>query len=344
MDSQQPIRVGIAGFGTAGEFFHGRFIAADPTFELVAVVTGNPERAARAGRLAPGVRAVPDIDALLAVGVDLVVVASPPGTHRDNVIRALRAGAAVVVDKPVAPSVAQVEEMIAVATQTGSPLTVYQNRRYDRDFRTIRRLLAAGAIGAPHSFESRFEWWKPDVHNWKAQTSPADGGGTLLDLGPHLVDQAVQLLGPVASIDHARLRILRSGGLSEDDVFACMTHRSGAVTRLSMGALVGLEGPRLRLSGDAGTLSIDGKDQQEDLLRAHDASPGDPGFDVDSRPLLFGAGGPVRQLPLDTGSYGDFYAAVGRSLRAGTPMPVDPRDSVEVMRLLEEIRRVADSA
>lgn len=333
------IKVGIAGFGTAGEYFHGRFVAADPAYDLIGVVTHREERAARARALSPHAEAVPDIDALLALDPDLVIVASPPNAHRDNVIRALEAGCAVVVDKPVAPSRADVEAMIAADTM--GRLTVYQNRRYDRDFRTLQRLVHEGKVGRPHTFESRFEWWKPDVDNWKAATSAADGGGTLLDLGPHLIDQAVQLLGRVTAVDYASLRTLRPGGQSEDDVFICLSHESGAQSRLTMSALVGLEGPRLRLSGDAGTLTIDGKDEQEAKLRGQDASPSDPGFDVDSRQFSFAAGGQASRVPLDHGSYADFYAALARSLRDGSPVPVDPRDSLEVMRIIEEVRRAA---
>lgn len=343
MDGRAPIRVGIVGFGTAGEYFHGYFLAADPAYEIVGVVTGNPQRTERVRALAPGAKVVPDLERLLALSPDLVVVASPPKAHQDNVIRALRAGSAVVVDKPVAPSAEAVEAMIAVSRETGSALTVYQNRRWDRDFRTLRRLLGEGKVGTPHTFESRFEWFRPDVSNWKGQTTPEDGGGSLLDLGPHLVDQAILLLGPVRSVDYASLRILRRGGRSDDDAFVCLTHASGAVSRLSMGSFVGLEGPRLRLSGSEGTLAIDGKDQLEAALRYGGARPSDDGIDVDTRHMRFAAGGDVEELTLDRGSYAEFYAAVARSLRDGSPMPVDPADSLEVMRILEEVRRVADT-
>lgn len=340
MQTQLPITVGIIGFGTAGEYFHGSFLAADPSYQIVGVVTTDESRAERVRRLAPAAQVVPDVDALLGMSPELVVVASPPKAHENNVIRALHAGSAVVVDKPVAPTLEAVEAMIGAAEESGAPLTVFQNRRWDRDFRTLRRLLDEGKVGVPHTFESRFEWWKPDIANWKAELTPADGGGSLLDLGPHLVDQAIQLLGPVHSLDYASLRTLRPGGRSEDDVFICMTHRAGAVSRLSMGALVGLEGPRLRLSGSAGSLAIEGKDEQEAALRTGGASPRDQGFDTDSRSLRFGSGGAVEQVPLDRGSYADFYAAVARALREGAAMPVDPRDSLEVMRVLQEARRI----
>lgn len=333
------IRIGISGFGVAGEFFHGAFLAADPTFEIVAISTTNPERAARAARLGPVVR---DFEGLLAAEPELVVVASPPQVHREQTMAAIEAGCHVVVDKPFAPTLADAEAMVDAASRAGVLLTVFQNRRFDRDFTTLQRLLSEGAVGTPHTFESRFEWWKPRIDaSWKSTTSAADGGGLLLDLGPHLIDQALQLFGPVRAVRSATLRTLRAGASAEDDVFIVLDHEHGVQSRLAMSSLAASMGDRFRLSGDGGSIVIRGLDEQEAALRGRHARPNEDGFRTDRRSLALSDGTGTSQLPLDEGSYGDFYAQVATAIRSGGALPVDPTEALEVMRVLEEIRDTA---
>lgn len=334
---------GVIGFGVAGEFFHSRFLATNPNYELRGVVTTDAARSQRARALAPTVEVFASAAEMLQSGqFDLVVVASPPALHVEHATAALAHGAAVVVDKPFAPTVADANRIVEAAVTHDRPLVVYQNRRWDRDFRTIQRMLADGALGTPHTFESRFEWWKPELgQTWKSTTAVDAGGGVLLDLGPHLVDQAVQLLGPVRTIAHARLRTLRDGGAADDDAFLELVHESGVVSRLSMGSLVGVMGPRFRLSGTKGTVVVEGLDQQERALRVDGAMPSDPGFDHDTRVAHFGAGDERATIALDPGSYQDFYDAVAAAIRGQGPVPVDPRDAVRTMEILEEARRLA---
>jgi len=338
------IRTAVIGFGIAGEYFHARFIIGNPAFELVGVMTSSPERAVRARALAAGVEIVTSVDEVLRLRPDLVVVASPPALHCEHAGTALDAGAAVVIDKPFAPTAGEAENIADMAEEVGLPLTVFQNRRWDRDFATIQRLLREGQVGSPHSFESRFEWWKPDLgEEWKSKTSVAGGGGILLDLGPHLVDQAVQLLGPVTEVPYARLRTVRAGGCADDDAFVELLHESGAVSRLFMGELVGAMGPRFRLSGDGGTLTIDGLDEQEERLRQQDAMPTDRDFDIDSRSVEFAAGPSTRAIALDHGSYASFYEMLVEAIHGEGPVPVAPSDAIITMRLLDEVRRVASA-
>jgi predicted dehydrogenase len=189
-----PIRVAALGFGTAGRLFHSPFVVANPAFELRTIVTTNPERAATAQAKYPGVQVIGDAFAVNAVDHDLVIVATPPATHGELATNALQIGLDVVVDKPFAPTSAEGRELIALAARLGRRLTVFQNRRWDADFLTLRRLLAEGELGEVFEFESRFEWWRPGgMTGWKGETSVADGGGILFDLGTHLIDQALQL-------------------------------------------------------------------------------------------------------------------------------------------------------
>lgn len=332
------IRVGIIGFGVAGEFFHGAFLAADPNYEIVGVVTRDTERVARVRDI--GARPVASLEELLELSPDLVVVASPPKVHAEHAIAALQHGCHVVVDKPFAPSVLEAESICRAAERAGRSVTVYQNRRFDRDFVTVRRLLTEGLVGEPHTFESRFEWWKPQVdESWKSATSVEEGGGLLLDLGPHLVDQAITLFGPVARVRHADLRTLRAGAVAEDDVFIELEHDRGVLSRLTMSSLAASMGDRFRLSGDDGCLVVRGLDEQEHALRSTGASPSDPGFRRDSRSVTVGPS--EQQIPLDEGSYGDFYRQLAAHLREGATPPVDIAEALEVMRVLEAVRAAA---
>src|SRR6476660_1557231 len=146
-----PIRTGIIGFGLSGRIFHAPFIAASPAFDLTTIATSSPERSAEARAAHPLARIVPTPGALIAAirqdGLELVILASPPHVHREQAIAALEAGAAVVIDKPFAPSVADAEAIIAAADAAGRPLTVFQNRRWDGDFLTVRALRDRGALG-----------------------------------------------------------------------------------------------------------------------------------------------------------------------------------------------------
>ncbi len=197
-------RVGIIGYGMAGRVFHAPLVAATPGLEVAVVVTGDAARTAQARADHPGADVVPDAEALLGRPdpVDLVVVAAPNQAHLPLARRSLAAGMAVVVDKPLAASAGEGRWLVEEADRTGGLLTVFQNRRWDGDFLTVRRLVAAGRLGRVHRFESRFERWRPYVRtgSWREDPDPARAGGQLFDLGSHLIDQALVLIGPATSV------------------------------------------------------------------------------------------------------------------------------------------------
>ncbi|KZX21605.1 Gfo/Idh/MocA family oxidoreductase [Rathayibacter tanaceti] len=272
------IRVGIVGFGLAGSVFHGPFLAADPAFEVVAVATRDPDRAASAASAHSAAQIVPDLEAVLAEQPDLVVLATPPSVHREQAEAALAAGAAVVIDKPFAPSTADADAIIAASEASGAPVFVFQNRRWDSDLLTLRRLLAEGALGEVFRFESTFERWStPKTGRWQNRIGTHEGGGILFDLGSHLVDQALMLFGP-ASVTAAETRVVHPGGASEDDAFVSLLHGGGVRSHLTMSRVARATGPRLRVLGSRGAFSIDGLDPQEAALRSGRSRPEEPGF------------------------------------------------------------------
>ncbi|ACZ89575.1 Gfo/Idh/MocA family oxidoreductase [Streptosporangium roseum] len=334
------LRVGLIGYGVAGAFFHAPLIAATPGLSLSAVVTGNPGRAAEV-REKYGARAVGDA-AELWDSSDLIVVASPNRTHVPLAEAALKAGLPVVVDKPLAATAAQARALVRLAGELGLMLTVFQNRRWDGDFLTAERLVSSGELGTVSRLESRFERWRPiPKGGWRELGGAEEIGGLLYDLGSHLVDQALRLLGPVTHV-YAESDIRRPGVASDDDTFIALTHAGGARSHLWAGAVAPRLGPRFRILGSEAGYVKHGLDVQEDRLRAG-LTPDSPGFGEEPRERWGTLGTDEANHPVRTepGAYADFYRAVAASLRDGAPPPVDPAEVIEALTVLEAARRSA---
>jgi predicted dehydrogenase len=341
MSKGAPLRAGIIGFGLAGRVFHAPFLATNPAFTIAAIATSDADRAAQASAAHPDAT-IMTTDALLAhaADLDLIVLASPPHVHREQAVAALEAGAAVVIDKPFVPSVADAEAIIAAAEKAGRPLTVFQNRRWDGDFRTVTRLVQSGALGTVHRFESTFErFGAPRQGTWQGQISPAQGGGILFDLGSHLIDQALTLFGP-ATLEVAELRAVREGLGSEDDAFLSLRHENGVRSHLTMSRVAAQSGPRFRVLGDESGYSVYGLDGQEPDLKVG-RWPGSEGYGETPKAdwgLLGVDNGeqPLTPVPTEQGGYPDFYAQVAASIRDGAPVPVDARHALETVRIIEQ--------
>ncbi|MGO4533830.1 Gfo/Idh/MocA family protein [Leifsonia sp. 2MCAF36] len=333
MSGGSPIRVGLIGYGVAGRVFHAPFLAADPSFELAAVVTSQVDRLAAD---VPDATAVPDVDALLAhPGLDLVVVASPTPLHVAHATAAVEAGLPTVVDKPFAPDAESGRALIERAEAAGVRFTVFQNRRWDGDFLTLRHLVDEGTLGDVRRFESRFEWWKPTADDsWKSTTSAGEGGGILFDLGAHLIDQALLLFGP-ARVAHAELRN-RRGGQADDDAFVVLEHDSGTTSHLWMSAVAPISGPRFRVLGAHSGFVSWGLDPQEGQL-AGGMRPHDRRLGRAIAPARLGTDAHPDEVTLAAGDYADFYRRLAASLRGDAPPPVNPRESLAVLELIDTI-------
>jgi predicted dehydrogenase len=242
----------VIGFGSSGRTFHAPFLEASPDFSLDVLVTGDPDRQRAARELYPGARICAGVEELYDAAdvVDLVVIGSPPATHVPLARRALRQGLAVVVDKPFCVRAEEGRQLIDEAARAGVPLTAFQNRRWDGDFLTLREVVGSGRLGHVRRFESRFEWWKPsEPKAWKRESPPSEGGGILFDLGAHVIDQAIQLFGPVQEA-YAELAAHRTAGV-DDDSFVSLLHDSGVRAQLWMNGMAAQTGPRFRVLGSA---------------------------------------------------------------------------------------------
>jgi scyllo-inositol 2-dehydrogenase (NADP+) len=338
-----PLRVALAGYGLAGATFHAPLIAATDGLELAAVVTRDPQRRAQLAADHPGAVAVDALPEALD-DVDLVVVASPNRFHAPLARTAIEAGRHAVVDKPLAVTAGEARALADAARDAGVVLVPFQNRRWDDDFLTLRREVQAGRLGRVLRLESRFDRWRPAIREgvWREEADPAAGGGLLLDLGSHLVDQAVQLLGPVTTV-YAELDVRRPGAVVEDDVFLALAHVGGARSHLWAGVHAADDPPRFRVLGDRGAFVSYGLDQQETQLRAG-ARPGeDEDFGVRDVAATGGAtfhdgSGTAQPVALERGRWVDFYPGVVAAIRDGAPPPVAARESVGVLELLEAAR------
>jgi predicted dehydrogenase len=339
------LRVAIAGYGLAGEVFHAPLIAATEGLALVAAATSDAARGTRVRAAYPGVEVAADAEALLrdVPAIDLLVVATPNRLHVPIARAALARRIAVVIDKPLAPDAAAAAALVDDFAAAGVPLTVFQNRRWDGDFLTVRQIVESGELGAVTRLESRYERFRPrvDAGAWRELPGAGAGGGLLLDLGAHLVDQALMLLGHPVRV-YAEIAARRPGAQVDDDVFVALEHRGGARSHLWMSAIAPLGGRSLRASGTRAGVHTPGLDPQEDQLAAG-MRPGDPGWGQGAPARLVDGDG-ERALALERGAYERFYAGVRDALRDGARMPVDPRDSVAALRVIDAARRSARTA
>lgn len=336
-----PIRWAVAGWGAGGRVFHAPMIRSTPTMQLVSVVSTNPHRAEQAR--AEGLSVVPDLASLRGLGVDGVTITTPAGTHADLAVEALRLGLHVVVDKPFATTAADAVRIVDAAGR-GTVLTVYQNRRWDGDFLTLAGLVARGELGRVDRLETRIERFRPELPAWTRERSSVEGGGTLVDLGPHLIDQAVQLLGPVRQV-FADLSVVEPGRVSDDDDLLLLRHAGGARTTVVASVHAAAEGPRFRISGELGGARIDGFDVQEEQLfsGATPQSLGHSwGVEPSDRTVRVELGSGVEERALERGRWDVFYPAVAEAITSGTPVPVAATDAVHVAAVFDAARRSSE--
>lgn len=332
----------MIGFGLAGSVFHAPLIASTPGLAVATIVTSNADRAAQAQGSYPETRVEASAEAVWerAGEHDFVVIATPNEFHVPLARRAIEAGLPVVVDKPLATSSAAALEIIEEAARRGVPLTVFLNRRWDSDYLTLRGLIRDGALGDVWRFESRFERFRPELRPeaWRDTTASAEGGGVLLDLGTHLVDQALELFGPVRHV-HGEVES-RRGGPADDDAFIALEHASGVRSHLWASGVAAAGGPRLRVLGSRAAYVIEGLDGQEDALKAgqRPGESGEWGVEPRERWGQLVRGEEREPVPSERGEWPRFYEGLAAALRGEGPLPVDPREAVPGLEILERAR------
>ncbi len=338
----EPIRVGVVGFGLAGRIFHTAVIQATPGLELAAVVQRSGDDAKKEYPEAHVARSVEEM--LSDVSIRLVVIATPSYSHYDLAKQCLHEQRNVIIDKPFTLTSEEAAKLIAVARQRKLTLTAYQNRRWDGDFRTVRQVIASGELGRLVTFESRFDRFRPAPRRDVWRESGGPGGGTLFDLGPHLIDQALTLFGPPDTIT-ASVRVEREGAAADDawDLFLEYEHPHRMTVMLRATLTACARGPRYVVHGTKGSFTKWGLDPQEDQLKAG-MRPGEPGFGEEAESAwgeltsCGDSGASTRRVRTERGDYRGFYDNVRDVLLGRAELEVKPEQAWRTTRLIELAR------
>jgi predicted dehydrogenase len=334
--ANRPLRIGLVGYGFGGRIFHAPLIATADGCSLAGVVTGSPARRAEVASDHPDVPVFGSVEELVASGVDALAVSSPATTHGAVVEEALRRGLPVVCDKPFAMNADEARRIVVLAERLGLPLSVYQNRRWDADFRTVQTVLDAGSLGEVRRFESAMERWSPEPH------PPSSGGGLLRDLGSHLVDQAVLLFGPVERV-YAETHLVASE--LEDEVLIMLQHGGGMRSLLAASVRQRAPRSRFRITGVDGTFVHDEPSDAQFLSLMNGRTPRTEGTEWGIEPEA-GWGrihrdGALETIPSQRGRWDLFYEQFARAVSGDGPVPVDPWDAVRTTAVLDVARRSA---
>lgn len=330
------LRVGIAGYGLAGRYFHAPLLKGCG-FEISAVLTTNEVRKSHALEDFPETTVVSTMQEMLTHTLDLVVVASANLAHAEQAAAALKAGIPVVVDKPMGRNFEETKLIVDLSNSLGVPVSTFFNRRWDSDALTIKKVIASGVLGQIHRMDSRFERFRPEVNkdSWRENMSAEDGGGQLLDLQPHLISTAIDWFGKCQLVT-ATVRSIR--GAADDDSVLVLRHDSGVMSYLSASAVVGAPGPRIRILGSKGALVINELDPQEALLRAGKFPAGGIWAEPTTSVAHIHRGTEIQEIEGVPGNYGLFYTAVASAISNGTAWPISNDDALLVASIIDQAR------
>jgi scyllo-inositol 2-dehydrogenase (NADP+) len=331
------VRVGLIGFGLAGQAFHAPVIRGVAGMELACILERNTSKSKERY---PEVRVARTLDEMLAdKTIQLCVVATPNDSHFSYAKACLEAGRDVVVDKPFTPTMSEAAQLVRIAADHGRLITVYHDRRYDGSFATVKKLVTSGALGTVAEYEARFDRFRLDAKPgaWRERPDhPA--AGVLWDLGPHLLDGALVLFGEPETI-YASAFCQRPTSQIDDafDVFMTFPY-----TRASLRAriIAYAPGPHLLVHGTAGSYIKYGMDPQEEILRSEHCPDGldwgvNWGLEAEQHwGTLTRVGEPPRKVPTERGDYRGFYANVRDAIEKGSPLEVTPEQALRTMRAI----------
>jgi predicted dehydrogenase len=331
MIMNRKVKVGLVGFGMAGKYFHAPFLHTMAGFDLQSIVERSKEESKEHYPYAHIVRSVEEL--LAEEDIELIVIASPNDTHFEYARQALLSGKHVVIDKPFTITAKEGEELIALSEKHHKVLTVFQNRRWDGDFLTVRKLIQEGTLGEIQEYHANFDRFRPTIRtdSWK------EAAGILYDLGPHLLDQAFVLFGKPQKVK-SDIQKQREGAPADDFFSIALDYPWGCAT-LSAGMLVENIGPHFKVKGSKGSFIKYGMDPQENRLKAGDMPVGDHwGEDeVEKYGVLETELGKI-SIATEKGTYPVFYENVYQAIVKGEKLRVDPREALEVIRIIEQAK------
>lgn len=335
-----PIKTALCSFGMSGRVFHAPFLHRHPGFELYSVWEREKSLAAAAY---PSIRVRRSLEELLEdTAVELVVVNTPNYTHFEYAKKALLAGKHVVVEKPFAITVEEGEELAALAEKTGRKCSVFQNRRYDSDYKTVKKVLDENWLGKIVEAEIHYDRYSTALSPKLHKETPGPGTGLLYDLGSHLIDQALQLFGMPEAV-FADLAIIRPVSKVEDYMEVLLLYPELRV-RLKASYLVREPFPAYSLHGSLGSFLKSRADPQEALLLKGVPPEGEdwgtePGLE---QGLLHTEreGKEIRErIPSLKGNYREYYDRLYQAIRSGQPVPASPGEGIDILRVIEAAYR-----
>lgn len=333
------LRVGVVGYGTGGRHFHTPFIDAAKNCKLTGIVARAPATVAAAQADWPDTPIYASLADMIAAGTcDAVTITTPPQTRRELVLEAIHAGLHVVADKPFAPNAAAARELDSAAKAKGVTLGVFQNRRLDADLQTLAKLIEDDKIGRIWRVHNRMDFDDP------ATLEAGPSGGLLGDLGSHLVDQMLWLLGPVKAVDAQLDHVDLPQGRTDASFTITLRHQSGAHSHISASKLNHFNQRELRAYGDKGAYVSHSTDVQAQSIFAgkrpsHDLATW--GFEPESNWGTLYTGDGSKRIPSEQGRYHDYYEAFASSVADGTPPPVTAMAGALVLAVLDAARKSA---
>jgi len=326
------MRIGLVGYGSGGKHFHAPFICAAEGLELAGIVARAPETIARAKADFPDVPVYPSLAAMLEAGVDIVTITTPPQTRRELVLEAIEAGVAIVADKPFAPDAHTGRELADAAKAKGVILSVFHNRRYDADILTVRKVLEQQRVGKLWRFHNRMDFNDP------LTLDGGELGGLLRDLGSHLVDQTLWLLGPVKTV-YAHLDIIdHPDGPTDASFVITLTHASGVHSHISSTKLNRLMSREFILYGEEGSYTSNGTDVQAQAIFAGQRPADDLaawGYEQQDRWGILRTAEGEEAIPSEQGCYHAYYQAMAEAVRTGSEPPVTTEQAIRTLEVLD---------
>jgi predicted dehydrogenase len=332
------MKIGLVGYGKGGRYFHASLISGLAGTSFAGVVTSSAQRKQQVAADHPGVATYDSLADLAAAGVDVVAISTPLASRRELILEAIDLGLGVVSDKPFAENAVQARELVDAAERGGVMLSVFQNRRWDSDFLTVRKLIEEQTLGNITRFESSIERFSP------TSVGKASGGGMLRDLGSHLVDQALVLFGPVKRV-YAELQYAAPEEPLDHTFFVALTHANGVVSHLSGSCLQNTPKPRFRVSGSLGCYSVAGLDGQEDAAIAGltPRSEGERwGIEPEERWGWIEQGEHRERVPSERGTWQEFYRLLHKAVDGQGRNPVDPYEAIAAAVVMDAARTSAE--
>ena len=340
--SRAPGSVGVAvvGYGSGAQHYHVPYLKALDGFSVSAIVCGAPDRRAKARADFPQATVYDSVAAMLKHGADadLAVVVTPNSTHAQVSRSLLGAGFDLVIDKPIALTAGEARSVVSDAARMNRVVVPYLNRRWDSDFVAVQRAVSSGEPGRVRELRSRVDRWRPVAKNhWSARTRHEAGGGMIYGFGPHLVDQALLLLGPVEAVS-AKVACLRVPGVP-DEFELELTHATGARSIVGASDLTAPSAarPRFEIRGSATTIRTFGMDAQEAVIRSG-VHPSDKALwdeALAARAPRMQSGDTSESARLPSTSALEFWIRLGRYLRGNGPVPADPVDAIAGLAVLD---------